>query len=213
MTNDPEQIRADIEETRRELGGDVDALADKVRPSSIVHRQTERVKGAVGRARDAVMGTASDAASTVGDTVSDLPHKAAQTARGNPIAVGLIAFGFGLLAASLLPASAKERELAESAKDMASPAVDKLKEAAHTVADDMKEPAKEAAQSVKDAAKDAASNVKDAASSDSGGGGAHEASTPDIGQQPPPTTTGGFGVGGSSPTAPRDPLSGGTTGL
>jgi hypothetical protein len=211
MTNDPEQLRADIEETRRELGGDVDALADKVRPSSIIERKKEKMKGAMGRARDAVMGTAGDAASTVGETVGDLPHKAAQTARGNPIAVGLIAFGVGLLAASMLPASSKEKELAESAKDMASPAVDKLKEAAHTMADDLKEPAKEAAQSVKDAAQGAASNVKDAASSDSGG--AHEATTPDVGQQPPPTTTGGFGVGGSSPTAPRDPLSGGTAGI
>jgi gas vesicle protein len=209
MTNDPEQIRAEIEETRRELGGDVDALADKVRPSSIMDRQKAKVKGAVGRARDAVMGTASDAAGTVGDTVGDLPHKAAQTARGNPIAVGLIAFGVGLLAASLLPASSKERELAESAKDMAAPAVDKLKESAQTVASDLKEPAKEAAQSVKGAAQEAASNVKDGSSS----GGAHQASSPDTGLEPPLSTPGGYGVGGSSPTAPRDPLSGGTTGI
>lgn len=211
MTSDPDQIRADIEDTRRELGGDVDALADKVRPSSIVDRQKEKVKGAVGRARDAVMGTASDAASTVGDTVGDLPHKAAQTARGNPVAVGLIAFGVGLLAASLIPASSKERELAESAKDMAAPAVDKLKESAQTVADDLKEPAKQAAESVKGAAQNAAQNVKGAASTSEGG--AHTASAPDTGLQPPSTTAGGYGVTGSSPTAPRDPLSGGTTGL
>jgi len=209
MTSDPEQIRADIEDTRRELGGDVDALADKVRPSSIVDRQKAKVKGAVGRARDAVMGTASDAASTVGETVGDLPHKAAQTTRGNPLAVGLIAFGVGMLVASLLPTSSKERELAESAKDMASPAVDNLKEAATTAARDLKEPAQQAAESVKGAAQDAAHNVKDASS----GGGARQASPPDTGQQPPSPTTGGFTVAGSSPTAPRDPLTGGTTGI
>lgn len=212
MTSNPEQLRADIEDTRRELGGDVDALADKVRPSSIVDRQKAKVKGAVGRARDAVMGTASDAASTVGETVGELPQKAAQTTRGNPIAVGLIAFGVGLLAASMLPATSKERELAESAKGIAEPAVDQLKQSAQTVADDMKEPAKRAAESVKDAAQGAAHNVKDAASSNTGGG-AHQATPPDTGLQPPPSTTGGFGVSGSSPTAPRDPLSGGTTGL
>lgn len=207
MTNEPEQIRADIEETRRELGGDVDALADKVRPSSIVDRQKAKVKDAVGRAKDAVMGTANDAA----DTVGELPHKAAQTARGNPLAVGLIAFGVGLLAASMLPASSRERRLAQSAKDMAEPAVDQLKQSAQTVAEDLKEPAKEAAESVKGAAQDAAQKVKEASSSD---GGAHQASAPDTGQQPPPSTAGGFGgVTGTSPTAPRDPLSGGTTGL
>lgn len=211
MTNDPNQLRADIEDTRRDLGTDVDALADKVRPSSIVERQTAKVRGAARRAKDTVMGTASDAASSVGETVGDLPHKAAQSARGNPIAVGLIAFGVGLLAASLLPASSKERELAESAKDMAAPAVDNLKGAAQTVAEDLKEPAKQAAESVKDAAQDAAHKVKESASS--GGGGAHQSSSPDTGLQPPPPTVGGAGVTGASPTAPRDPFSGGTTGL
>lgn len=209
MTNDPEQIRAEIEDTRRELGGDVDALADKVRPSSIAHRQGAKVKNAMSRARDTVMGTAGDAASTVGDTVSDMPQKAARATRGNPLAVGLIAFGAGMLAASLMPASSRERQLADSAKELAAPAVDNLKESAQTVADDLKEPAKQAAESVKEAAQDAAGNVKQASSSTDG----QHASSPDTGQQPPPTTPGGYGVAGSSPTAPRDPLTGGTTGL
>ena len=46
MTDSPDQIRAEIEKTRRELGGDVDALADKVSPSKIVDRQTDKVKHA-----------------------------------------------------------------------------------------------------------------------------------------------------------------------
>lgn len=188
MTNDPEQIRADIEDTRRELGGDVDALADKVRPSSIAHRQREKIKGAVTRARDTVMGTASDAVNTVGHEVGDMPHKAAQTARGNPIAVGLIAFGVGMLAASLMPVSSKEKEFADSAKDMAAPAVDTLKESAQSVAENLKEPAKEAAESVKDAAQDAAANVKEASS-----GTERQASAPATGQNPPSSTAGGFG--------------------
>ena len=198
MTSDPEQIRADIEDTRRELGNDVDALADKVRPSSIVNRQRDRIKGAVGRARDAVMGTASDVGSSVGETVGDLPHKAAQTARGNPIAVGLVAFGLGWLAASLIPASGKERELAETAKEKAAPAMENLKESAQSVAEGMKEPAKEAAQSVKGAAQDAVGNVKQSTSSGT-------QSTPET---PVPAT--GYGTGDPlAPTTPRDPLSGG----
>jgi hypothetical protein len=46
MTDDPDAIRADIEATRRNLSGDVDALADKVTPSKIAQRQTRRVNGA-----------------------------------------------------------------------------------------------------------------------------------------------------------------------
>ena len=45
MSNSPDAIRADIEQTRRELGTDVDALADKVSPSKIIDRQTDKVEG------------------------------------------------------------------------------------------------------------------------------------------------------------------------
>lgn len=160
MTSEPEEIRADIESTRQELGNDVDALAEKVRPSSIAHRQTEKVKTAVSRAKDRVMGTAEDATHAVGDTVGDLPRKAADTTRGNPIAVGLIAFGVGWLASSLIPASRKERELADTAKEKAGPAIDRVKEAAGDMVDDLKQPAKDAAESVKGSVQDAASNIK-----------------------------------------------------
>ena len=57
MSNDnPEAIRADIEQTRRELGQDVDALADKVNPSKAMHRQTSKVTGAFRSARERIMG-------------------------------------------------------------------------------------------------------------------------------------------------------------
>jgi gas vesicle protein len=186
MTNDPEVIRQEIEETRSNLSYDVDALADKVSPSSIVQRRTERVKGMARKLKDNVMGVAedakshvSDAASTVGDKAShlgdkasgkasrlgDATHNAADKAKGNPVAVGLIAFGVGLLAASLIPASSKERELGQTVKDKAAPLVDDLKETAKGVAQDLKEPAKDAADAVKGAAASAVSNVKDDATS------------------------------------------------
>ena len=57
---DPEVIREEIERTRQELGDDVDALADKVNPTKIAQRQTDKVKGALGNVKDRVMGTAGD---------------------------------------------------------------------------------------------------------------------------------------------------------
>ncbi|WP_156364145.1 DUF3618 domain-containing protein, partial [Curtobacterium sp. Leaf261] len=51
----PDEIRAEIEATRGNLGSDVDALADKVNPSSIAHRQTEKVKGRFESVRESVM--------------------------------------------------------------------------------------------------------------------------------------------------------------
>ena len=41
MSDDPDAIRAEIEATRRNLSGDVDALADKVTPSSNGHHRSD----------------------------------------------------------------------------------------------------------------------------------------------------------------------------
>ena len=126
MSDSPDAIRADIEQTRRELGSDVDALADKVSPSKIVDRQADKVKQAFGSVRDRVMGAADDAGigavATPDATVGDVKDRVVAKAEGNPLAVGLIAFGAGLLLASLIPASTKEKELAADVKEQAAAA-------------------------------------------------------------------------------------------
>jgi cell division septum initiation protein DivIVA len=175
--SDPDQIRANIERTRSELGSDVDALADKVTPSKIVDREKEKLRGRVDGVKDRVFGAASDARDSVvgakdsavgsvsgaGSSLSDASHKAAQKAEGNPLAVGLIAFGVGLLAASLIPASDKEKELASQAKDAAAPALHEMQDVAKGIAEDLKEPAQEAAHAVQETAQEAAQNVKSTA--------------------------------------------------
>ncbi|MHC2998681.1 DUF3618 domain-containing protein [Microbacterium sp. HJ5] len=166
MTDSPDAIRADIERTREELGADVDALADKVTPSKIVHRQTDKVRGALGSLRDRVMGVADDAGSSAAGLAhgaADAAHDVKVKAQGNPLAVGLIAFGVGLVAASLIPASAKEKELAETVKQKAEPLVSEVSSVAKEVAGDLKEPARDAATAVKDSAQHAFANVKDEA--------------------------------------------------
>ena len=172
----PEEIRAEIERTRAGLSYDVDTLADKVNPTSIAHRQTDKVKGKFTTMKESVMGTAhsgtssvSGAASGAADSAKETAHQAVGKAKGNPLAVGLIAFGVGALVASLIPASDAEQELAATAKDKAGPAVDAAKGAAQDVAQNLKEPAQEAFASVKDTAQEAASTVQDDARSAAGG--------------------------------------------
>lgn len=168
MSDNPDVIRANIEASRHELSYDVDALADKVNPNKIAERQTEKVKGAFGGLRDKVMGAASDAksnAGSAGDSVSDAGQKVVDKAQGNPLAVGLIAFGVGLLVASLVPASSKEKEVASNLKEKAQPLVENVTDAAKEVASNLKEPAQQAAASVKDTATDAAQTVKGEATS------------------------------------------------
>lgn len=167
MSDSPEEIRADIERTRRELGSDVDALADKVSPSKIMDRQTDKVKNAFGSVRERVMGAADDTGSAISDAgssaaahVGDVKDRVVAKADGNPLAVGLIAFGAGLLLASLIPASTKEKDLAADVKEKAQPLVDKVTDVAKEVGENLKEPAQEAATAVKDAASDSVETVK-----------------------------------------------------
>lgn len=174
MSENPDAIRADIEATRARLGTNVDAVADKVTPSHIVQRQTDKVKDAVFGVKEKVMGAADHTAGNVhaaggsasshlsdaGSAVADAPHLAKAKTQGNPLAAGLMAFGAGLLVSSLIPASQKEREAADALKTAAEPLTTELTEAAQHVAEGLKEPAQAAMENVKATATDAAQNVK-----------------------------------------------------
>ncbi|KUM38338.1 DUF3618 domain-containing protein [Arthrobacter sp. EPSL27] len=178
MSENPDVIRADIEATRARLGTNVDAVADKVTPSHIVQRQTDRVKenvkDAVFGVKEKVMGAADHTAGNVhsatdsagahlsdaGAAIGDAPAMAKTKTQGNPLAAGLIAFGAGLLVSSLIPASQKEREAADALKSAAEPLTTELTEAAKHVAEGLKEPAQEAMENVKATASEATEHVK-----------------------------------------------------
>ena len=184
-SDDPEVIRRNIDATRADLSRDVDALTEKVSPGRVVSRNVDKAKGRLSTVKERVMGadddpyddgalgSASDKASSVagsiGDTATSAPSVARQKTQGNPLAAGLIAFGVGWLASSLLPASEKEQQAASAVKDKASEHSDTLtaplKEAAAGAKDNLAGPAQEAVQSVKGTATDAATHVKDEAAS------------------------------------------------
>jgi len=182
MTNNPEDIKRDIESTRAELSRDVDLLSEKVSPARVIERRVDRAKDAVGGVKDKVMGAASSdsssggglsaaqdkvssAASSVTDTATSAPAVARSQTRGNPLAAGLIAFGVGWLASSLVPASQKEQDVAGAMKDKVSEHSDAIKQPLGDVAselkDNLRDPVQHAAESVKSTAQDAAANVRD----------------------------------------------------
>jgi gas vesicle protein len=161
MSENPDDIRSGIEETRRRLGTNVDAVDDKVTPSHVVRRQTEKVKDAVFGMKENVMGAADDLVDGGRSAIGDAPREVARKTQGNPLAAGLIAFGAGLLVASLIPASEKEREAAVALKDAAEPLTTELADAAKDVAQDLREPAQEAVENVRVAASEAVDHVKE----------------------------------------------------
>jgi Protein of unknown function (DUF3618) len=173
MGTTPEDLKNNIERTRGELSADVDALADRVSPASIARRRADSVRGTAQSARDRVMGSVSSAS----ESASSAPSAVSEKAQGNPLATGLIAFGVGLLASSLLPSTQAERQIGtavkdnavEPVKDFAQDQAQEAQQALRPVAEDhvaqVKQSATEAAQSTADHARSAGSDVADQARS------------------------------------------------
>jgi hypothetical protein len=171
MGTTPEDLKTNIERTRGELSADVDALADRVSPSSIARRRADSLRGSAQGVRDRVMGTVSSAS----DTADGAPAAVTQKAQGNPLAAGLTAFGAGLLVSSLLPATQAERQVGTAVKDNAVEPVkafaqdqaQEAQQALRPVAEEhvaqVKEAATDAAQATADHAKSAGSDVADQA--------------------------------------------------
>jgi hypothetical protein len=191
-SSDPDVIRRQIEDTRRELSYDVDALNEKVNPARVVDRRVTAAKGRMTNLKEKVMGSAHDttyhaqgaasnaagsvqsAASSAADSVQGAAASAAtavqqapdtivRQTQGNPLAAGLIAFGVGWLVSSLLPASEKERQLAQQAetaiRDNKDALLEPAKQVAQEIGDELKPAAQQAVESVKATAQDAASTV------------------------------------------------------
>lgn len=176
MSQSTEELSRDIQGTRDDLAHDLDALQDRVSPSAIVERRKAAARDRLGSVRSRVMGSASNArdsissgTSSAGGSVSGAASSAKDSAEqrfeGSPLGAGLVAFGAGLVIASLLPATRQEAEVASRALDAAEPLVDQAKAQARSVGQDVAaaatEQAKEAAQQVKESATDSAATVKD----------------------------------------------------
>jgi len=176
----PDEIRAEIERTREDLSYNVNALAENANPATVARRQVDKVKegardlktkvfgdpddpwddgGAVGGVSTRASGVVDDAA----DAVRRAPARVRRSAQGNPLAAGLVAFGVGALLGGLLPASAKEAELAASAKDKAQPVLDEAKALASEAAENLRPVAEQAVAEVKDVATSASETVKEEA--------------------------------------------------
>jgi hypothetical protein len=189
-SSDPDVIRRQIEDTRRELSYDVDALNEKVNPARVVDRRVTAAKGRMTGLKDKVMGSAhdttqaahgrasdaagsvqgaahnaagsvQDAASNAAGAIQGAPDMAIRQTQGNPLAAGLIAFGVGWLVSSLLPATQREQQLAQQAESTFRENKDALLAPAKQAAQEIGEELKPAAQGAVESVK---STAQDAAS-------------------------------------------------
>jgi len=92
---DPEQLREEIEETRRELGDTVEALAAKADVKSRMKDKVEATKESAAQKKDDLLGKARE---TSPDSVASGASQATQKAKENPLPVAAIgAFVTGFL--------------------------------------------------------------------------------------------------------------------
>lgn len=185
MAEESDRIAQDIAETRSSLVRDVDALADRTMPNRVVRRRWTQMKDKVMGTPRAAGSSLHDRASSMADTVGDkasmvghkaeevggeiagavreAPHMVAERTQGNPVAVGVIAFGAGLLVASLVPTTEFEQGVGEKLKDNASDLVEPIRqplmESGQRLKEDVTETVGQAAQEVKQTAKESAQTV------------------------------------------------------
>ena len=166
-----DDVRREIEATRNELGGTIDAIGDRVIPGRVIERGKNQVSQGARSVVDRVMGKAHDARDAVsgaGESVTGAPGAVLSQTQGAPLVAGVVAFAAGFLVAAAFPPSQSEKDVvSDKLADKVEPIKAELKQTGQEVAEHLKEPATDAVQSVKAAATDAAQQVagtaKDAA--------------------------------------------------
>jgi len=174
MAEEPDRLRQDIATTRASLTHDVDLLAEKTSPKRAARRRwsaaKEKVMGSSEDARQAAGGAAGSvqdkasqlsdsagaAAHEVADAVKGAPEVVSRQAQGNPLAAGLIAFGAGLLAATLIPVTDAEQRAGRQLKEHSGDLTDRVKDVASELKDDVSGTVQQAAGQLKETTADAA---------------------------------------------------------
>ena len=155
MGEDPARIRAEIEQTRAEMGDTVDALGYKAdvkgRARDKVTDTKDRITGSITGAKDRITGTVSDKTPDA-DEVKGQAKRAAGVAQENPLGLAIGSIAVGFLAGMLVPTTRVEDEkigpVAEQVREQ-------VKETGQEALQHGKEVAQQAAQSAADTAKEA----------------------------------------------------------
>lgn len=113
QTAETARIRAQIERTRAEMSGTIDAIQERLSPEQI----TEQVRGTVSEqlehakmaVRDATIGKAETLMRDASDTMNDARYTMADTIRQNPIPAAMVAIGLGWLFMNRSSSPSRER--------------------------------------------------------------------------------------------------------
>lgn len=163
------ELRTEIEEQRAHLSRDLEAIGDRVSPGRMVERRTSAVRERARNLRRTVMGTTHDMQARAGDAathareaageISSVPEVVKGRTEGNPLAAGLVAFGLGLLAATLIPSTERERAVGRKVQPQLEHAARRAGETGRHLSEELAPMAQEAGTHVREAASEAARRV------------------------------------------------------
>jgi hypothetical protein len=178
------ELRREAEIQRTQMGDTLDAIGDRLSPERMVERRKAAVGQRFRRVKDSIMGSpgyrepvtdrlraqaggamqsATETVQSASERVQHAPEALAEQTRGNPFAAGLVAFGAGVLLATVFPSSRTEQRLVGEAKPQLQQAAEQLKGAGRDVAEDARGHAQEALEEVKAAGSEAGTNVREQA--------------------------------------------------
>ena len=168
MGQEPDRIRAEIEQTRAEMTETVDALgykADvKTRAKENLQDKRDSAKEAIVGVKDKIVG----AGDSVGEHTPDAGQVKAKAKQGaslaqqNPLGLAIGAVAVGFVAGLLLPSTRVEDEKLGEASDSV---IEKVKETGQEALEHGKQVAQDAAQTAKESGQEHAEQVKESATS------------------------------------------------
>ena len=166
MGEDPDRIRAEIEQTRAEMSETVDALGYKTdvkaRAKDSIQDKKESVMGVASSAKERLVG----AGQTVGDATPDSEQvkrqarRAKSVAQENPLGLAVGAVAVGFLAGMLIPSTRVEDEKMGSLSD---DVIDRAKQTGQEALERGKQVAQDAAETAKDSGREHAEELKETA--------------------------------------------------
>ncbi len=166
MGEDPDRIRAEIEQTRAEMSETVDALGYKTdvkaRAKDSIQDKKESVMGVASSAKERLVGAGQSVGDATPDTelVKQQARRAKSVAQENPLGLAVGAVAVGFLAGMLIPSTRVEDEkLGEMSDDV----IERAKQTGQEALERGKQVAQDAAATAKDSGREHAEELKETA--------------------------------------------------
>ena len=173
MGQTAEELRLEAADKRAELSRDLESIGDRMSPARIAERRKAMMTQRVSQVKERLMGVGEtattgtrhrmhDASESMHEGVHQMGARTQQMAQGSPLAMGLMAFGAGVVVSSLFPATQTERTMMASAEPTLQKVASETASMSRELVEEVKPAVTAATTAVKDRAQEAMATVKEA---------------------------------------------------